>query len=284
MNFFDKIQLAITRNPKRFVISLFFGITTLWALLEPFITVCFPGINKYWFVVTFLILSLIIAIIRVYPKNSIRIILNNTNTIVNVKFGDLFEEKGNIAIAVNEYFDSEIGKPVSDKSIHGILITKILGGRSELFDKAINETLSDVPYVENKRALGKSKIYPIGSTASLKYGDKNYLLFALAKTNDKYEAHTSPGLLFDALEGLFDKARSECNGYELSLPLIGTGLSRSGIPAKYIVELLLISILKATSISEITRTINIVIDDFHFDQIDLNRIEQEWSYINHLLK
>jgi hypothetical protein len=73
------------------------------------------------------------------------------------------------------------------------------------------------------------------------------------------------------------KARSECNGYPLNIPLVGTGLSRSGIPPKYIIELLLISILRVSKEAEITKEINIVIAEKLFDEIDLNEIVKRWN-------
>jgi hypothetical protein len=272
-----KLLKSISRNPKFFVASLFFGLTAIWAISEPFVSFYFEKINKYLFLPIFLLLSIIIAFKRIFPKNIVTFPLKNTNTIINIKFGNIFNENGNIAISVNEYFDSEIGKPVSDRSLHGYLIKNILGGKQEIFDNAVDKSLQNMLSVYNKRDLGKQKIYPIGTTAVLEFGEKKYLLFALAKTNEKYEAHTSPGLLLDALDGMLEKARSECNGYPLNIPLIGTGLSRSGIPAKYIIDLLLISILKASKIAEITKQINIVIGEYLFDEIDLNEIIRKWK-------
>jgi hypothetical protein len=273
----NKLQISITRNPKLFVMSLFFGLTTIWALLEPFITVCFENVNKYWFLLIFLFFSVVIAFIRTFPKNSVIIKLKNTNATINIKFGDIFNESGNIAISVNEYFDSEIGKPVSLGSLHGQLINNILGGKHEIFDKAVNETLKEIHPTHYERNIGKMEIYPIGTTAVLEFGSKKYFLFALSKTNDKYEAYTTPNLLLEAIIGMLVKARSECNGYTLNIPLIGTGLSRSGIPPKYIIELILIAILKVSKEAEITKEINIIIHTELFDEIDLNEIAKKWN-------
>ncbi len=169
------------------------------------------------------------------------------------------------------------GKPVSEKSLHGFFITTILGGKKEIFDNAANNHLTKKELIENKRELGKSKKYPIGTVVPLDFADKKYLLFALSKTNDKYEAYTTPSLLLDSLSGLLDAARAECNGKVLNIPLVGTGLSRSGIPPKQIIELILISILQATKQGEITKIINIVLHDSFFDEIDLARIKENWT-------
>jgi hypothetical protein len=274
-----KITLAISRNPKRFLFSLFFGLTALWAVSEPFVTVFAQNINsnKYWFLIPFVILSIIIAIVRVYPKINVSIPLKNTNTIVNLKFGDLFDEDGVIAIPVNEYFDSKIGKPVSENSLHGHLIANILGGKRKIFDDAVEKSLSNIEFIENKREFGKSKKYPIGTTAHLDFGGKKYLLFALSKTNDRYEAYTTLSLLIDSLSGLLKTARTECNGEMLNIPLIGTGLSRSGIPPKRIIELILISILQATKQGDVTREINIVFRSSFFDELDIDEIKRNWA-------
>jgi hypothetical protein len=272
-----KLIISISRNPKLFGVSLFFGLTTIWALLEPFVSIYFESINKYWFLLIFLFPSIIIAFIRTFPKNSIVIKLRNTNAIINIKFGDIFNENGNIAIAVNEYFDSEIGSPVSPESIHGYFIKNVLGNKQELFDNAVYKSLKGIPSIHHMRNFGKKEIYPIGTTAVLEFGEKKYLLFALAKTNEQYEAYTTPSLLLEALNGMLVKARSECNGYPLNVPLVGTGLSRSGIPPKYIIELLLISILRVSKDAEITKEINIVITEKLFDEIDLNEIAKRWN-------
>jgi hypothetical protein len=272
-----KLLISISRNPKLFGMSLFFGLTTIWALLEPFVSIYFENINKYWFLLIFLFPSIIIAFIRIFPKNSIIIKLRNTNAIINVKFGDIFNENGNIAIAVNEYFDSEIGDLVSPESVHGYFIKGILGNKQELFDSAVDKSLKGISSIHHMRNFGKQEIYPIGTTAVLEFGEKRYLLFALAKTNEQYEAYTTPSLLLEALNGMLIKARSECNGYPLNIPLVGTGLSRSGIPPKYIIELLLISILRVSKEAEITKEINIVIAKKLFDEIDLNEIVKRWN-------
>jgi hypothetical protein len=63
-------------------------------------------------------------------------------------------------------------------------------------------------------------------------------------------------LLLEALNGMLVKARSECNGSPVNISLAGTWLSRSGIPSKYVIELLLISILRVSKEAEITKEIN----------------------------
>lgn len=272
-----KLLIAVKRSPKLFLSSLVFGLTTIWTFLEPVVSVIYKDINRYWFLVVFIIPSVIIAFVRTFPKKKVTIRLKNTNSTIHVKFGDLFGETDNIAIAVNEYFDSVIGKLVSPTSIHGKFIKDVLGGKSEIFDQAVLTSLNGFSTIHNQREDGKHEIYPIGTTAVLEFGGKKYLLFVLSKTNEKYEAHTTPGLIFESLNGLLTKARSECNGGPLNIPLIGTGLSRSGIPPKYVIDLILIALLKANKEAEVTKEINIIIAEELFEEIDLNEIARKWN-------
>lgn len=272
-----KILNSIKRNPKQFFFSLFIGLTTTWGLCEPFISILFTDISKYWFLSIFGLTSLIIALIRVCPKNSVSFELKNTNTTMSLKFGNIFDENGVIAISVNEYFDSEIGKPVSEKSIHGHFIKNILGGKKEIFDKSIKESLKNVASEKLKCEIGKSEKYPIGTTAVCEFGERKYLLFALSKTNEKYEAYTNPSLLMQALDSLLVKARCECNGTKLLLPLIGTGLSRSGIPVNNIIEMIFVAILVASKQADVTKEICIVIDKSNFEKVDLKQIMDRWK-------
>lgn len=271
-----QILLGIKRDWFKFIFSAIFGYTFLWSLLEPAISFLKADIYGWPKFIALLLISLIIAIIRVFPKKRITIPLKNTNTKVNISFGDIFKQPHNIAISVNEYFDSKIGKLVSPKSLHGMLIEKIIGGKSEIFDNCINKELLNVPHEINQRTEGNHKRYPIGTTATLPFGDKKYLLFALCHTNEEYKASATPVILLEALDGLWKKARVDCNGYAISIPLIGTGLAGIGLPPMRIIDLILVSILIATKSTEITSEINVVIHSSMFDEVNLDHVLISW--------
>jgi hypothetical protein len=147
---------------------------------------------------------------------------------------------------------------------------------SSIFDQNVANEFKDITYQEERRELGKTRKYDIGTTAMLTFGDYKYFLFASSKTDDEYKAYSTPSLLLFALEGLWKKARTECNGYPISVPLLGTGLSKVGLPPMRIIELLLISILNATKEREITSEINIVVYHNFFEEVNLDFIYHCW--------
>jgi hypothetical protein len=273
----SKILLGIKRDTKKFIITILVSIPTVWGITKPFIDMTGFDPKQIWFVSAVVLVILITAIIRVYPKKKIHIKLNNTNTHIIFEFGDIWKEKYNIVVAANEYFDSEIGKCVSPKSLHGQFIDKILGGKKTVFDDEIDKSLKSHGYQVVKREIGKDKKYDIGTVGIVTFAEKKYLILALANTNDKYEAYTTPSSFLIALAGLWEKARSECNGFSVSMPLVGTSLGRLGLPEMSVIELIIVSILKATKEREITSEIRIVLYPGNFTDIDLRRIEIAWK-------
>lgn len=273
----NKIKLGIIRSPRIFAIAIFFGLTGTWAIMEPFVSVYITTPDKYWFLAFLILPTIFFACWKVYPKDEITFTFHNTNTKVKILFGDLFKQKGVIVIGVNEFFDSSLGKPVSPNSLHGYFIQKILGGKQSLFDSAVESELVGTPFETIDRAEGKNKRYSIGTTVKIDFAEKNYLLFALSKTNERFEAYSTPSIILEALNGLMNKARSECNGDILVLPLVGTGLSRSGISPKYIIELILIAILNSTKEGEVSNEINIILRPELMKEIDLNDLERKWK-------
>lgn len=273
---FKNIILGLKREPKKSLYAVFFGVTSFWALLKPIIDFRKIDISGWWQFGIFLIIAAIIALVRVYPKDKVTFKLKNTNTQISIYFGDIFSEKNNVAVSVNEFFDSSLGKPVSDKSIHGMLIKNVLGGINRIFDEAVDKSLCNVACDHIERQEGKTKKYPIGTTAVLEFGNNKYLLFALTKTDDNYTAYTSPALILESLSGLWKEARNVCNGYPISIPLIGSGLAKSGLPPMRIIELILTSLLFETKRQEVTSNINIVLHTSVYEDVDLRQILNCW--------
>jgi len=66
------------------------------------------------------LISIGIGLKKVWKPSRIEISIANCNTVIEIIFGNIFEQAGIRAIAVNDFFDSKLGQPVSDKSLHGI--------------------------------------------------------------------------------------------------------------------------------------------------------------------
>ncbi|MBI3433294.1 MAG: hypothetical protein HY018_13915 [Hydrogenophilales bacterium] len=202
----------------------------------------------------------------------------HSNTAIEVLFGDLFEQSGIRAIAVNEFFDSKIGKPVSDKSIHGMFLQKCFGGHPEPFDKQVDEELRKVEFSEVAKTDGKTKCFPIGSTALITVNQDRYLAFAFAKTDpETCKAYSDVTMMWIALHRLWQRARVESGGHEINLPLVGSGLSGLGLPTRDLLNLIILSAITETKAKEITQKIRIVLYRDRFDDLDLRDVKKHWE-------
>jgi hypothetical protein len=274
-----KIITGITRHPKRFLLAIVFAYTALWTFLEPIFAILEikPSGYNCCFLLYYILISFIISFIVIYPKNKVRFKLTNTNTNVEISFGDLFKSDGHKVIAVSEYFDSKIGKPVSPKSLQGIFIEKILGGHTNIYDDAVSEQLAGQEVENVDRVDGKKTRFKLGSTITIRHNESLYFLFALSNTDKDCNASVTPSSMLNALEGLWNKVRIEGNGYDINLPLIGNGLSRVGLPQSLLLQLILISLLKSAKEKDLSSTIKIILTEDVFDKIDLEIIKNNWE-------
>lgn len=275
---FNRLWLGIRRHPIRAGFALLSSFTALWAFTEPIVALLNVQVtkNNWEWLLGFIVVSIIIAIISVWPKRSASFELTNTNTKVKIEFGDLFRKNGNIVIPVNEYFDSEIGKPVSPNSVHGAFVQNVLGGHYQLLDQAVAQQLTGKEIAHNIRPKGKHYKYEIGTTISIDHHQKKFFLFAMCYSDNDCKAYCTPALMLSALDGLWNKIYTEGNGYPVHMPLAGNGLSGVGLPPSQLLELILISLLKSVKERDLNTTVHIILRNDVFEKIDLNLIKNNW--------
>jgi len=279
MNLFHTVVLGIRRHPLRFIGNIFLTYSVIWTLVESasyFISdIKLQGAHYYLGLVT---LSLVIACARAYQRRSIQFKVAHSNTKITVSFGDIFDHDGHLAIPVNEYFDSELGLPVSPKSLHGIVIDRFFGGHPASFDQLVASDLANKPSDQVQRTGGKTNQFAIGTTASIQTNSRRFLLFALCRTDiTTFKASASLPDLVRALEGLCAKARLVLGGEKLIVPLVGSGLSGIGLPANQLLQLILLVLVNETKKNQIALEIEVVVHPTRYDEVDLGSIETFWK-------
>lgn len=274
------IIFGIKKHPLRILIYWFAAFSIVWTLIEG--VTYFISINhlKNGYSLSLIIIGgLLYAVLANRYLDEINIPIRHTNSEINIRFGDIFETDGVRVIAVNEFFDSELGIPVSEKSLHGMFISKCFGGHGDTFDKIVSEELKEIPSqnVENRKH-GKKFKYPIGSSVEVIADGKRYLCFALTHTDiHTSKAYADVSILWKALNGLWDKARVILGGDCLVIPLIGSGLSGIGLPPRELLMLLILSIITESKKQIIGNCIKIILHEDIYDKIDLKEIKEYWS-------
>ena len=271
---------GVTRNPWRTAGYIFTAFSVLFTIVKG-INQFFPGvkIEGAQAFVTLILASVVFGLRKVWKPSKICFKVKNTNAVIEVLFGDLFQQDGIRAIAVSEFFDSKFGKPVSDKSIHGVFLKKCFGGHPEPFDKQVTEELQDVEYVDvADKTDGKTKSYPIGSSAIITVDQDRYLAFAFAKAEPKTcKAYSDVTMMWIALNHLWQRARSEAGGHALNLPLVGSGLSGLGLPTRDLLNLIILSAITETKARQITEKIRVVLHRDRFEDLDLRDVREHWE-------
>lgn len=278
MQFFDKqLRLVLKDLRKSLLWNAFLTFSGLWTVLDASVYLFgLENTNKPALTIIFLILSLGMGLFKSLPKTSIYFTITNSDTRLNIYFGDLFKGNGIKVIPVNEFFDSEIGDHVSENSLHGMLILNQLNGKSANFDKLVQNALKSLqktPLATIGRHSGKTKKYEIGTTLPIEVGANKFLLVALAHTDiQTKKASADIECLWKALGGLWKQARISANGNKVVVPLLGSGLAGVGLPVQQLLQIIIISIIKETHQKKITSEIDIVLHERLFDEISLRSI------------
>ena len=265
--------------------SVFATLGLFWLVLEPVIGLAGKSIDlTYWqlfgWSAAFGIVWLVIDGLWFsgFLKQSIEIKSNGFDTRIVIKFGDIFHEDGWRAIAVNDFFDSIVDDLfVSSKSLHGILLQRYWAGNVDDWNRQVEEQLTRAPYLSERRNSGKQNRYEIGATVAVKKDDNKFLCVALSRTdisNQETKANSSD--LHQAVRGLLQKARSVCGDEPLSMPLMGSGLSRVGIKNNILVDLILTAIFEETKNNKVTSEIRIVLPKEKASEINLASLQKDW--------
>ncbi len=200
-----RLSIGFRRHPGLFFATVFIVYSGLWTLLESLAHVL-PFVEpRGWMVFSVMALAGVpVGLWHVSPSQAVGIRIKAIDTTVEIEFGDLFESHNSKVIAVTEFFDSEIGVPVAPRSVHGQLIDRCFGGRSDVFDSLVESELSSEPYTSVVRAKGKSKRYSIGTTPVIQVGDDRFFLCALCHTDPATsKAYCDIPTLWKALERLW---------------------------------------------------------------------------------
>lgn len=201
-----------------------------------------------------------------------------TDTKIEVLFGSLFAQEGLRGIGMTRYFESELGAPVSEISLHGQFLQQFSKGETKGFDEQLKKQLGGVSSEDVKKTTGKTKSYPIGTTALIECKRDKYIVFAFAEADPKTcKASSDLNKWEIAMRELWTRARIESGGHPLNIPLIGSGLSGIGLPARELLNLIVLSAITETKLRKITQTIRIILHRDQFEEIDLRKTKKYWE-------
>lgn len=229
---------------------------------------------------TLLALATIGGVVRAWPRRRIEFAIPASDSSFEVRFGNIFDGDALVVIPVNEYFDGEHGDHVSETSLHGQFIGRVLAGQQETFYSLTADALANVAPEEVgvDRPSGRCDRYAIGTVARIDRHDRRYLLAALSHTDlSSLKADASVQDLWVCLAGVWKGIRDHSSGKPVNIPLIGSGLSGVGLPPKHLVEILVTSFLYHTKEKKVASRVTLVLPRRLAGDIDLKETKRRWT-------
>ena len=261
-----------------------FGFATygvIWLLAESF-GAFFPdlqpeGIGWYTAIVS---LSVVRGLWSCWPASRVEFDIPASDSVFEIKFGNILDEEDVIVIPVNEFFDGLLGNHVAVSSLHGQFIRDILDGESDTFVNSVNKNLQSTGAIgmHVQRPSGQCTKYAIGTVACVVIPPRRFLFAALTKT-DLRSLKASATLidLLECLTGIWKGVRDHSNGNPVKLPLIGSGLSGVGLPATFLVDMIVTSFVYATKNNKVTDKATLVLPPRLKGELDLKAIKRSYT-------
>ena len=269
------------RHVQDFLLGGFATYGALWLAIESisafFVSLKPEGVVWYC---ALLVLSVIGGVWRAWPTKRIEFPIPASDSSFEIRFGNVFEGKGVVVIPVNEYFDGDLGDHVSENSLHGRFIRDVLGGQSKTFLDLTSKALAGVVPEQSgvARSSGQCDRYAIGTVARVDVNDQRYLLVALSHTDlSSLKASATVHDLWSCLEGVWKGIREYSNGKPVRIPLIGSGLSGTGLPPGNVIEILVTSFLCHTKERKVADRVTLVLPRRFAGDLDLNSIKRSWT-------
>jgi hypothetical protein len=269
LSFFDK-------KIRKQYMSLLGGLSTISAFA--FIVIEIPYKYKKPIGIIMVIVFLLLYFILWFNANRLESIdLRINNSIINVKIGNIFNETNSLkVISFNEYFDTKVDNIIiSDKTLNGVFINNYVINLDKL-DKLIESDehlkLKKIDYNIN-RNNGKKFKYMLGSILNF---ENDFLLTAFAKFDDNNRAYLSIQDYINFLFNFWNELDVFYQGQNISLPLLGAGITRFkdyNMSEQELLELIIWSFKISNIRFGYNSKISIILNESIKDKIDLYKLE-----------
>ncbi|BAZ19023.1 hypothetical protein NIES4071_109080 (plasmid) [Calothrix sp. NIES-4071] len=223
------------------------------------------------------ILSLILAIIQRFPRRTFSSKLSSPDSAIEIKVGDIFDEKGHIVIGVNDVFDTELGEIIKPSSVQGQFLARVYESNFAQLDAEIEAALQPLNQLrreEQNKTRGKNWRYPIGTTITLGTHDKRYFLTAYGYMNNDLTVESNSDYILRSLSNLWQEVRLKGHSMNVAIPIIGSDLARTGLPRMALAKLIITSFVVASKEKYVTRKLTVMVYPKDIDSIDLYELEE----------
>ena len=197
-------------------------------------------------------------------------------TAVVVQTGDLFAQHGaNLVVGFSDTFDTDTDRNIviSAESAQGRLLDILYGGDRARLDKELRAALARVPRValESRSAKPRGRLarYPVGTVATLHHASRRVFAVAYSRMGNDLMARSSLPMLKASLENLWDSVYRYGQLKPVAMPLIGTGLSRTGASHEELLAMIVASFTASARGRYLAPELRVLVPQQVFDAINI---------------
>lgn len=175
----------------------------------------------YIFLVYLCILCLLIIIKFIFTLNKIELNIRGTQFLI--KAGDIFKSSDWKVIAFNEFYDTNVDDVIIAKnSLNGKFLNNYVSDISDLINIINNEDNSHLKRYEKEHNGTKKVCYPLGYIKIY----KDFMLLAFTHFNEQNEAYVSNAGYEQCLRNMWKEISRTYANKPVTLPLLGSGVTR----------------------------------------------------------
>ena len=260
----------------------YFGFLTTISLFCSFLVIAFelPDDNSIRVIAGFSIIGFFIGVYLVMwvaanLQNKATLVINNS--IIEIKLGDIFRAVGLKVIAFNEYFDTKVDNIIiAENTLNGIFI-KLRPDKVNEIDSTIENDVhlqSKIVEVNEGRREGKRNKYELGTVCQY----ENFLLTAFSQFDNENRAHLFLRDYVDFLMNFWNEIDIIYAGKSVSIPLLGSGITRfkdySSISEQELLELIIWSFRLSRIKFTYPSRVSIVIHESKKDKINFYKLKE----------
>lgn len=220
-------------------------------------------------------LSLAYAVWRSWPY-PVEQHYSTPDTKIRVVTGDLFEQGTSLVIGMADTFDIETPHIIATNSVQGQFLDRVYAHDVGSLRSELDAALAGKPVVGLVTKAGNTDRYALGTVATITHQRTNYFCVAYTSLDEHNKASSSMGVLWEAMERLWDEVRRRSNGESVSAPVIGLGQSGMStvLPMQDAVRFLILSFMFASRKERVCDELVIVVRPEDEKRLDLLEIQE----------
>lgn len=216
-----------------------------------------------------------VGLYRAWPRYTLTRHLGHPDVTVTVTVADLFEQETHLVIGYTDTFDTNT---TDDRIIHSGSLQAQFQRRhypdTNVIDTALTTALAGVSsQPAPAKTLGKTRRYPLGTTAILSAGEHLAFCLAYATMDDHLIAHATADDIWNSLARLWDAVHAHAHREPVSMAVVGSQLAKvDSLDRSSLIRLVVLSFVARSRTNPVTRHLTVVVhprDVEHVDMLEL---------------